>query len=204
MDDLQGSGVRLVGLTAQEARQRLAEHGPNSLGDAQPPSRWRRLLTQVRNPLIVVLVIAGVATAAIGDYIDSGVILAVVVINTLIGWIQEGRAQQALESVRQMLVTSATVIRDGHREVIDAAEVVPGDLVVVEAGDRVPADLILRRSHALRVEESVLTGELSSPNGSSGWPEQPARVSDYWRSPSVNAPVTSAVSMLTTFRRTCG
>ncbi len=105
------------------------------------------------------LVIAGIVTALIGDYLDSGVIFAVVVINALIGWIQEGRAQQALESVRALLVATATVIRDGHREVIDAAEIVPGDLVVLSAGDRVPADIELQRSHALRIEESVLTGE---------------------------------------------
>lgn len=151
--------MRLVGLTAQEARERLEEYGPNALEERRRASRLGRLLAQVRNPLIVILVIAGIVTAALGDWIDSGVILAVVVINTVIGWVQEDRAQRALESVRELLVTTATVIRDGHHEIVEAREVVPGDLVVLEAGDRVPADLALRRSHALRLEESILTGE---------------------------------------------
>lgn len=151
--------MRLVGLTAQEARGRLDEFGPNALEERRRTSRLSRLLVQVRNPLIVILIMAGIVTAALGDWVDSSVILAVVVINTVIGWVQENRAQRALESVRELLVTSATVIRDGHHEIVDAREVVPGDLVVLEAGDRVPADLALRRSHALRLEESILTGE---------------------------------------------
>lgn len=151
--------MRSEGLTAEKAKELLREHGPNRLAERRRTSALRRLVFQFSNPLITVLVIAGIVTALIGDYLDSGVIFAVVVINALIGWIQEGRAQQALESVRALLVATSTVIRDGHREVIDAAEIVPGDLVVLSAGDRVPADIELQRSHALRIEESVLTGE---------------------------------------------
>lgn len=146
-------------MTAAEAKELLRKFGPNSLTESRRPSALRRLAFQFRNPLIVVLIIAGVVTVSIANYLDSGVIFAVVIINALIGWIQEGRAQQALDAVRALLVATATVIRDGHREVIDAADIVPGDLVVLAAGDRVPADIELQRAHALRIEESVLTGE---------------------------------------------
>lgn len=147
------------GLATEEARKLLQECGPNRLAERRRVSAISRLAFQFANPLIVVLLVAGVVTAAIGDYLDSGVIFAVVVINALIGWTQEGRAQRALDSVRALLVATATVIRNGHREVIDAADIVPGDLVVLAAGDRVPADIELHRCHAMRIEESILTGE---------------------------------------------
>ena len=147
------------GLTATEAQKRARAQGPNTLEYRPPRSTWSRLVTQFRNPLIIVLLVAGVVTAIVGDYVDSVVIFAVVVINALIGWIQEGRAQRALEAVSALLVTEATVIRDGRRQVIDAEEIVRGDSIVIEAGDRIAADGILHRAHALRVEESILTGE---------------------------------------------
>ena len=147
------------GLTTAEAQKRARAEGPNTLDYRPPRSAWSRLISQFRNPLIIVLLIAGVVTALVGDYIDSVVIFAVVVINALIGWIQEGRAQRALESVSALLVTEATVIRDGRRQVIDASEIVRGDAIVIEAGDRIAADGVLHRAHALRVEESILTGE---------------------------------------------
>ena len=114
------------GLTTAEAQKRARAQGPNTLEYRPPRSTWSRLVTQFRNPLIIVLLVAGVVTAIVGDYIDSVVIFAVVVINALIGWIQEGRAQRALESVSALLVTEATVIRDGRRQVIDAADIVRG------------------------------------------------------------------------------
>jgi P-type Ca2+ transporter type 2C len=100
-----------------------------------------------------------VITALLGEWIDTGVILAVVLVNAMIGFIQEGKAEQALEGIRRMLSLEATVIRDGRRQQIPAEELVPGDVVLLESGDRVPADLRLLAVRNARVEEAALTGE---------------------------------------------
>jgi magnesium-transporting ATPase (P-type) len=147
------------GLTTEEATRRLGDAGPNALATPHRASVGARLVTQVRNPLIIVLIVASAVTTVVGDYVDASIIAAVVVINAAIGFAQEGRALKALDAVSALLVTGATVIREGHRQVIDAQEVVPGDLVVIDSGDRVPADLEILRSHSLKIEESVLTGE---------------------------------------------
>lgn len=102
---------------------------------------------------------AGTLAAAIGHLTDALVILAVVVINAAIGFIQEGRAEQALEAIRAMIDPHASVLRDGRRATIRAEEIVPGDIVLLEAGDRVPADLRLIKARNLRVDEAILTGE---------------------------------------------
>ena len=148
-----------AGLATDEARRRLGEHGPNRL--PEPPRRGplARALTQFNNPLILVLIVAGTVTALLQHFIDSAVIFGVVVINAIIGFVQEGKAESALEAVRAMLASRATVVRDGNRQQVDSAELVPGDIVLLESGDRVPADLRLWRVRNLRVEESALTGE---------------------------------------------
>lgn len=147
------------GLSAEEAQRRLAEHGPNELRRG-PGRTWRhRLWDQIVNPLILVLVAAGGVTAGLGHFVDAGVIFGVVIINAVVGMLQEGKAEKALESIRQMLSPSAVVLRDGARAKIDAAEVVPGDLVVLDAGDRVPADLRLVQARGLSCQEAALTGE---------------------------------------------
>ena len=151
--------TRPSGLTEAEAAERLARHGPNSLPAAPARSRVLRFLSHFHNVLIYVLLGAAVITAALGHLVDTGVILAVVIANAVIGFIQEGRAEQAMESIRQMMAPRTSVLRDGSRRSIPSAEVVPGDIVLLEPGERIPADLRLTDATGLRVEEAVLTGE---------------------------------------------
>ncbi|MCU0764721.1 MAG: HAD-IC family P-type ATPase [Burkholderiaceae bacterium] len=156
------------GLSAAEAAARLARHGRNELPPPSKRSALRRLLLQFHNLLIYVLLAAGAVTLLLGHFIDAGVIVAVVVINALIGFVQEGKAEQALEAVRAMLASHAIVLRDGRRLEIDAAELVPGDIVLLASGDRVPADLRLLREKNLRVDEAALTGESVPAEKSAG------------------------------------
>jgi magnesium-transporting ATPase (P-type) len=158
-DVLQAVGSGRDGLTAAAAARRLAEHGPNRLPAAPPDPAWKRFARQFHNVLIYVLVAAAVVTAALGDWVETGVIVAVVVINAVIGFVQEGKAEAALAALRSMLALQAAVRRDGQRATIDAEDLVPGDVVLVESGDRVPADLRLIEAHNLRAEEAPLTGE---------------------------------------------
>ncbi|NCC30080.1 MAG: cation-transporting P-type ATPase, partial [Gammaproteobacteria bacterium] len=147
------------GLSGEEAERRLAEYGPNRLPEPKRRGPLVRLLLQFHNPLIYVLLLASVVTFLLDYYADAAVILGVVIINALIGFVQEGKAEQALEAVRAMLASKATVLRDGNRREIDAEGLVPGDLVVLDSGARVPADLRLLRVKNLRVNEAALTGE---------------------------------------------
>jgi magnesium-transporting ATPase (P-type) len=147
------------GLSEAEATSRLARYGPNSLTPARRRGWVRRLLAHLDNVLIYVLLIAGVVTAGLGHMVDSGVIFGVVVINALIGFLQEGKAERALEAVRGLLSPQATVLREGRRRSIGAEGLVPGDLVSLQSGDRVPADLRLTDARELHIDESMLTGE---------------------------------------------
>ncbi len=148
-----------AGLSSSEAAARLARFGPNFLPAPKPRSAWRRFLAQFQNLLIYVLLAAAVVTAGIGEWIDALVILGVVVINAVVGFVQEGRAEAALESIRAMLSPRATVMRDGQRVTVAAQGLVPGDTVFLQAGDRVPADLRLIDVASLRCDEAALTGE---------------------------------------------
>ncbi len=147
------------GLTAEEAARRLAAHGPNRLPTGPPPSAVRRFLAQFHSLLVYVLLGAGILAAVIGHVTDAIVIVSVVVINSIIGFVQEGRAERSLEAIRRLVDPRASVLRGGQRVTIPAASVVPGDLVMIEAGDRVPADLRLIRARNLRIDEAPLTGE---------------------------------------------
>ena len=147
---------RSSGLTDLEARQRLDRHGFNRLPTSPPRSVISRFIAQFDNLLIYVLLISAVITALLGHAIDAAVILGVVVVNALVGFIQEGRAERALGAIKAMISPRASVLREGHRVTIDAERLVPGDIVLIEAGDRVPADLRLIRA---RIDEAALTGE---------------------------------------------
>ena len=147
------------GLSEAEAAKRLERHGPNRLTPPASRSALWRFAAQFNNILILVLIAAAVVSALLGEIVDAAVIVGVVAINAAIGFIQEGKAEQALNAIRSMLSLNASAVRDGKRRTIPAEGLVPGDLVHLASGDRVPADLRLISSRNLQVEESALTGE---------------------------------------------
>ena len=147
------------GLSTEAAQQRRARYGPNRLTPTQRRGPLRRLLAQFHNILIYLLIVASAVTAALAHWVDTGVILGVVVINAVIGFLQEGKAERALDAIRDMLSPRAGILRDGRRLTLPAEELVPGDIVLLQAGDKVPADLRLLEAHNLHVEEAALTGE---------------------------------------------
>ena len=146
------------GLSADAINERRTQFGANRLPPPSAQPAWQRLLLQF-NVLIYVLLAAGFITALLGHWLDSGVIFGVVIINAMIGFIQEGRAEQALDAFRDMLSPHAIVTRAGERHEIPAEDLVPGDIVHLASGDRVPADLRLIDVKSLRVMEAALTGE---------------------------------------------
>ncbi|MGZ8690492.1 MAG: HAD-IC family P-type ATPase, partial [Aeromicrobium sp.] len=148
-----------AGLTTVEAAERLERFGPNTLPHAEKAGMLLRFLRQFQHPLIYVLLGAGATTAALGDVVDACVIFGVVVINAIVGFIQESKAEAALDALQAMVRTEARVVRDGRTVVVSSDELVPGDLVRMEAGDKVPADLRLLQLAELQVDESALTGE---------------------------------------------
>ena len=166
------------GLTAEAARERLERFGPNTLPAARGAGILVRIVRQFHHPLIYVLLVAGAVTAALGEYVDSAVIFAVVVVNAIVGFIQESKAEAALQSLRAMVHTEAKVVRDGRERTVASDELVPGDLVLVEAGDKVPADVRLLRQAELRVDESALTGESLSVAKHDGELAEPTPVAD--------------------------
>ena len=147
------------GLGTQEVAERQAQWGLNQIPVQYGKPAWLRFLLQFHNPLIYVLLVAGGVTLAIADYVDAAVIFAVVIVNTLIGFVQEGKAEKSLEAVRSMLANKAMVLRDGQRAVIAAEQLVPGDVVMMESGDKVPADIRLVSAKNLQISEAALTGE---------------------------------------------
>ena len=151
--------TRPEGLVAQEAVIRKERYGPNKLAKTKHESKIIRFLRQFNNVLIYVMFVGAILAASIGHFTDAVVIMIVVFVNAIIGYIQEGKAEQALDAIGKMINPRATVIRDGRRSVIAAEDIVPGDLVLLEPGDRVPADLRMVRARNLRIDEAVLTGE---------------------------------------------
>jgi magnesium-transporting ATPase (P-type) len=152
-------GSSEAGLAPAEAKARLERHGPNRLPAPERRGALRRFLAQFQNVLIYVLLGAGAITFALGEEEDALVIRGVVVINAIVGFVQEGKAEAALEAIRGMLSPKATVIRAGARTTLPAEDLVPGDVVFLQSGDRVPADLRLLSVTGLRCEEAALTGE---------------------------------------------
>lgn len=147
------------GLSAEQVQQRLQQFGPNRLPQRGGNGAFKRLLLQFHNLLIYVLLLSALVTLALGEWLDSAVIVAVVVINALVGFIQEGKAEQAMRAIQKLLTLDSRVRRAGHTLSVPAEELVPGDLVLLEPGDRVPADLRLLECRDLRIEEAALTGE---------------------------------------------
>ncbi len=171
-----GSGAS--GLSSGEARARLERFGPNRLPESKRRGPVVRFLLQFHNLLIYVLLAAAVLSAAIGHVADSLVILAVVVINAIVGFLQEGRAENALDSIRAMIDPHSSVMRDGRRVTLPADEIVVGDMVLLNAGDRVPADLRLARARNLRIDEAALTGESVAADKGVGPVEADAALGD--------------------------
>ncbi len=147
------------GLTDKEAAARLMRHGPNRPPAHPGMSAWQRLAAQLAAPLVLVLIAAGLVTAFLGEWVDAGVILGVVIVNAAIGYLQEGKATAALAALAHSVATDVTVLRSGQRRRMDAVHLVPGDVVVLAAGDKVPADLRLLHGKELRTVEAALTGE---------------------------------------------
>lgn len=148
-----------VGLSSDEAASRLSQFGPNRLTEVKARGSLLRFLYQFHNVLIYVLIVAGVITALLQHWVDAGVIFCVVVVNALIGFVQEGKAENSLRAIRQMLSPNAMVMRGGRQQSIRADLLVPGDVVLLQSGDKVPADLRLFRVKGLQIQESALTGE---------------------------------------------
>lgn len=157
------------GLSAEEARKRLEQYGPNRLQEPEQPGFFSRLLSQFMDPLIYVLAAAGVISVFLGEIGDACIIAAVAALNGAVGMIQEGKAKRALDALKKMTRLKAVVRRDQTDQEIDAAELVPGDLVVLDTGRQVPADLRLLWTEDLRAEESALTGEAAPVHKDAGF-----------------------------------
>ncbi len=147
------------GLTSSEAEKRLTQYGPNELEEAPPTSFWQMLGEQFNNFVVILLIVAAVISALLGDYIESAAIFAIVILNATLGVVQERSAAQELAALRKLASPDAQVIRDGTRHVLPAHLLVPGDLILLEAGHYVPADIRLIEAVNLRVDEAALTGE---------------------------------------------
>jgi len=166
------------GLDSAEASIRLQKHGPNLLPLSKKQSSFMRFLLQFNNVLVYVLIGAGLLKLALGLWLDASIILAVVFLNALLGFIQEGKAAEALESIGKMLSVDARAVRDGETRMIAADTLVPGDVVLLESGDKVPADLRLVDVKNLRTEEAALTGESVPADKSTQAVESDATVGD--------------------------
>ena len=147
------------GLGAGEATARQQKVGPNRLPEGKKRGPFIRFLTQLDNVLVYVLLGAGFVKLMLGLWLDAGIIFGVVVLNALLGFIQEGKAEKALDSIRNMLSAEARTVRGGETRMTPAEDLVPGDIVLLESGDKVPADLRLVDVKNLRTEEAALTGE---------------------------------------------
>lgn len=147
------------GLDPEIARKRLEETGPNELRETPRPPFWKLLVAQFNNFLVIMLIVASIISASLGDYVEAIVIMAIVALNSIIGVVQESKAENALAALKKMSAPNATVIRGGTRMAPPASELVPGDLVILEAGNYIPADVRLVEAVNLRIDEAALTGE---------------------------------------------
>jgi len=155
-----------AGLSSAEATERLKTYGPNALPESPPTPFWKRLVGQLKGFVVLILILAAAISIAVYfiepeplGWLDSVIIMAIVVLNALVGALQDSRAERALQSLRKMAAPEAQVLRDGQRVTVPARDLVPGDVVLLEAGTMVPADLRLLVAAQMRVDESSLTGE---------------------------------------------
>lgn len=148
-----------TGLTSEEAARRLAQYGPNELPRVKDREALKIIVRQFKDPLIYVLLASTALAMLTGKFFDGLVICGVVVLNALIGFVQEYRASQAIKALSGMVPLQATVLRDGQRQTLPSSQLVPGDVVVLQSGDKVPADLRLSDVRSLKIEEAALTGE---------------------------------------------
>ena len=156
--------ARPEGLTSQEARQRLEKFGPNKLKDGEKPTLLQRFLTQLKDPMLIILLIAAGVSAVTSlmaqeSLAEVFIILIVVLLNAVLGVVQESKAEAAIEALQTMTAATCKVLRDGKQRTLHSDELVPGDVVILEAGDSVPADGRLLESASLKIEEAALTGE---------------------------------------------
>lgn len=147
------------GLSDEEVLRRLQKYGPNKLAEEEEINRFRIFLHQFASPLIYILLIAGVITLALREFIDAGVIFAIVIINAIVGYIQEYKAEESVRALKKLVVSKARVVRNGIEKEIRSEEIVPGDVVVLASGMRVPADIRLTQTVELKIDEAMLTGE---------------------------------------------
>lgn len=147
------------GLSSAEAASRLEKYGPNQLTEKPRPTFFHLVISQLKNFIVILLIVAAVVSAIMGEWVESGAILAIVVLNAILGVVQENRAEQALAALKKLASPDAQVLRDGHRTAVSASQLVPGDVVFLEAGNFIPADLRLLEAVNLRIEEAALTGE---------------------------------------------
>jgi P-type Ca2+ transporter type 2C len=152
-------GSSIEGLAPEEAKHRLEQWGPNRLKDDEKKSLIERLKEQLLNPMIIILLVAAAISGLMGEAVDAAVILFVVVLNSILGIVQESKSEKAIEALQNMTVSHAKVRRAGEVVSIPSEELVKGDIVLLEAGDAVPADLRLLESASLKIEEAALTGE---------------------------------------------
>ena len=155
----QRTGSATKGLSTSDAREKLAQTGPNELTEGKKQTAVGLFIAQFKDLMILILLAAAIISGIVGDLKDTVVILVIVMLNAIIGFVQEYRAEQAMLALKKMSATAARVIRDGISKNIDSRELVPGDVVILEAGNAIPADIRIIRSRSLRVEEASLTGE---------------------------------------------
>jgi P-type Ca2+ transporter type 2C len=147
------------GLTSEEAKHRLEYYGANQLAEAPGASFWQMLIDQFNSFVVIMLIVAAIISALLGDWVEAAAILAIVILNATLGVIQERRAEQALAALKKLAAPDAQVLRDGQRQTVPSPQLVPGDIVLLEAGNYVPADMRLLEAVNLRIEEAALTGE---------------------------------------------
>jgi len=158
-DVLEHFEVQDNGLSDEQVKRRLEHYGPNQLKEAPRPTFWQMLWDQLNNFVVILLIVASVISALLGDYVEAAAIMAIVVLNAVLGIVQERRAEEALAALKKLASPDAQVIREGHRRSVPSYELVPGDIVFLEAGNFIPADIRLLEAINLRVEEASLTGE---------------------------------------------